>query len=134
MIYHHISLVEEYLLCYGMYKKYTHQRWHGEGDLNKVVRNDDDIEDDSDTTKPIEHGGIGSLLDELHQDIHSNIPMSTSASEDSSNHEHNINEIKETSKQFAKLIRDAREPLYPNYVKFSKLEFLIKLLHLKTMN
>ena len=52
-----------------------------------------------------------------------------------SDHEHNIQlEIEGTSEQFAKLVRDTREPLYPNYAKFSKLEFLIKLFHIKIMN
>ena len=56
-----------------------------------------DTEDDSDAAKPIKYDGIGSLLDDLHQDVRSNIPMSISASEGSSNHKHNINEIEETS-------------------------------------
>ena len=34
---------------------------------------------------------------------------------------------------FEKLMRDAKEPLYPNYKKFSKLEYLIKLLYNKNM-
>ena len=42
MIYHHITLVEEHLLHYGMDKKYTCWIWHGEGDPNEVVRDDDD--------------------------------------------------------------------------------------------
>ena len=107
MIYHHISLVEEHLLCYGMDKKYTCWIWHGEGDLNEVVRDDDNIEDDSDATKPIEHGDIGLVLDDLYQDVRSNVSMSTSTSKDSSDHEYNINEVKETSEQFANLVRDA---------------------------
>ena len=56
-------------------------------------------------------------------------------SENNSDHEHNIQlEVERTSEQFAKLVRDAREPLYPNCIKFFKLEFLIKLLHIKTVS
>ena len=97
MVYHHITLVEEHLLHYGMDKKYTCWIWHGEDDPNEVMHDDDDIEDDSDTTEPIKYGGIDSLLDDLHQDVHSNVPISTSASKGSSNHEHNINEVEGTS-------------------------------------
>ena len=100
-----------------------------------MVRDDDDTEDDSDATGPVEHSGIEKLLDDLHQDASSNIRMSTTTSESNSDHKHNIQlEIEGTSEQFAKLVRDAREPLYPNCTKFSKLEFLIKLLHIKTVN
>ena len=53
MIYHHITLVEEHLLYYDMDKKYTCWIWHGEGDLNEMVRDDDDTEDDSDAAGPI---------------------------------------------------------------------------------
>ena len=66
MVYRHITLVEKYLLCYGMDKKYTRWIWHGEDDLNEVVHNDDDTEDDSDAAESIEHDGIGELLDNLH--------------------------------------------------------------------
>ena len=55
--------------------------WHGESDLNEVMHDDGDIKDDNAAAAPIEYDGIGSLLDDLHQDIHSNISMSTSASE-----------------------------------------------------
>ena len=54
------------------------------------MHDDDDIEDDSDAAEPIEHGGIGELLDDLHQDICSNVRMSTSTSEGNFDHEHNI--------------------------------------------
>ena len=61
--------------------------------------------------------------------------MSTSASEGNSDYEHNIQlEIEGTSEQFVKLVRNAQEPLYSYFVKFSKLEFLIKLLNIKIMN
>lgn len=68
-------------------------------------------------------------MDDLRQGVQSNIPISTSASGDTSDHK-----MADTSDQFAKLVRDAREPLYPNCAKLSKLEFLIKLLHLKNVN
>ena len=55
MVYHHIILFEEHLLHYGMDKKYTCQIWHGEGDPNEVVRDDDDTKDDSDVAKPVEY-------------------------------------------------------------------------------
>ena len=90
MVYHHITLIEEHLLYYGMDKKYTCWIWHGESDPNKVVHDDDDTEDDSDAAEPIEHSDIGELLDDLYQDVCSNICMSTSASEGNSDHDHNI--------------------------------------------
>ena len=62
MVYHHITLIEEHLLHYSMDKKYTCWIWHVEGDPNEVVHDDDDTEDDSDITEPIERDGIGELL------------------------------------------------------------------------
>ena len=98
MVHHHISLVEKYLLRYGMDKKYTYWIWHREGDLNEVVYDDDDTEDDSNTIESIEHSDIRELLDDLHQDVCSNVCMSTSASEGNSDHEHNIQlEVEGTS-------------------------------------
>ena len=101
-------VLEEHLLHYGMDKKYICWIQHGEDDPNEVVHDDDDIEDDSDVARPIEHSGIEKLLDDLHQDTYSNICMSTTASESNSDYEHNIwLEVEGTSKQFAKLVRDA---------------------------
>ena len=61
--------------------------------------------------------------------------MNITTSESNSDYEHNIwLEVEGTSEQFAKLVRDSREPLYPNCTKIFKLEFLIKLLHIKIMN
>ena len=40
--------------------------------------------------RSIEYDGIEKLLDDLHQDVYSNICMSTSTSEGNSDHEHNI--------------------------------------------
>ena len=45
---------------------------------------DDDIKDDIDASEPTEHGGICSLLDNLHQSVHSNIPKNTNAPEGNS--------------------------------------------------
>ena len=98
MVYHHITLVEEYLLRYSMDKKYIYWIWHGEGDLNKVVHDDDDTEDDSDAAEPVEYDGIEELFEDLHQGVCSNICISTSASEGNSDHEHNIQlEVEGTS-------------------------------------
>ena len=58
-----------------MDKKYTRWIWHGEGDSNEVVRDDDDTEDDSDAAGPVEHSGIRELLDDLHQGVCSNVRM-----------------------------------------------------------
>ena len=53
-----------------------------EGDLNEVMHDDDNTEDNSDATEPIEHGGIGELLlNDLYLGVCSNIRMSTNASE-----------------------------------------------------
>jgi Transposase family tnp2/Domain of unknown function (DUF4218)/Transposase-associated domain len=142
-VYRHISLVEEHLLRFGMDKKYTRWVWHGEGDPyapvrheghQMVMRHDDHREDVGGAAEPAEHSGIGSLLHDLHQGVQSNVPITTCAPESSSDHEHHIDEIEGCSEQFAKLVKDAREPLYPNCTKMSKLEFLIKLLNIKTTN
>ena len=73
-----------------MDKKYTCWIWHGEGDPNKVVCDDDDTEDDSDAGGRVEHSGIGELFDNVHQGACSNVRLSTIASESNSDHEYNI--------------------------------------------
>ena len=78
--------MEEHLLCYDMDKKYTCWIWHEEDDPNEVIRDDDDTEDDSDAAEPVEQSGIGELLDDLHQDIYSNIRMSTNTSKGNFDH------------------------------------------------
>ena len=79
---------------------------------------DDDTEDDSDADGPVEHTSIGELLHDLYQSACSNVQVNTAASESNSDYEHNIQlEVEETSEQFAKLVRDAWEPLYPNCFK-----------------
>ena len=76
---------------------------------NEVVHDDNNNEDDSNADKTVEHDGIGELLDDLYQDIWSNVRISTSASEDNFDHEHNIRlEGEGTFELFAKLVRDAR--------------------------
>ena len=91
LIYHHITLVEEHLLQYGMDKKYTCWIQHGEGDPNEVVHDDDDTEDDSiDGAGLVEYSGIEKLLDDLHQGACSNVRMNTVVSECNSDHEYNI--------------------------------------------
>ena len=59
---------------------------------------DDDINDDIDVAEPIEYGGIDSLLDDLHHPSISNVSISTSASQGSSDYEYNIDEVEGTSK------------------------------------
>ena len=69
-----------------MDKKYTCWIWHEEDDPNKVVRDNNDTEDNSDAAKPVEHNGIGELLDDLYQVVCSNVCISISASEGNSDH------------------------------------------------
>ena len=64
--------------------------WHGEGDPNEVVRDNDDTKDDSDAAGPVEQSGIRELLDDLYQGVCSNIRISTTAFESNFDHEHNI--------------------------------------------
>ena len=83
-------MFEKHLLQYGMDKKYTCWTQHGEGNPNEVVHDDDETENDSDANGPVEHSGIGKLLDDLHQGACSNVRMNTAASESNSDYEHNI--------------------------------------------
>ena len=73
IVYCYITLIEKYLLHYGMDKKYTCWTWHGEGDPNEVVHDNDDTKDDSDADGPVKHSGIEELLDDLHQGACSNV-------------------------------------------------------------
>ena len=62
------------------------------------------------------------MLDDLYEGAHlENRPNNSSDSMDNTNDGY-----------FEKVMRDAKEPLYPN-CKFSKLKYLIKLLHGKIM-
>ena len=73
------------------------------------------------------------MLDDLYEGAHANqcgdkfIP-DENTHDNSSDSRNNANDG-----YFEKLMRDSKEPLYPNCKKFSKLKLLIKLLHSKTV-
>ena len=119
------EVVERHLLMHGIVKSYVRWIYHGE-DFENNFANDEGVEenyeqgnevddmhgmiDDIATSRFGDHWGVGE--ESIEQSVHVN-----------------GGEVD----TFLKLLNDAEQELYPGCKKFSKLSFLVKLLHLKMM-
>lgn len=107
--------VKTHLICDGIWLHYTNWVCHGEepvGDISSEEINEEEQQMTADNTIQ--------MLHEL-QDAE----MVVRCDEDEPNAK---------AKEFYKLLDDAETPLYPGCQKVSRLTFLLKLLHIKTMN
>ncbi|XP_062012557.1 uncharacterized protein LOC133729103 isoform X3 [Rosa rugosa] len=105
--------VEDHLYANGMAKGYTKWTDHGE--------NDDDFELEDDILESENEEDVDDVVEMLNE---------FQAHDDRESQEHVP--IMEENK-FRRLMRDAEQELYPGCRKFSKLSFIVKLLHLKIM-
>ena len=124
------SVVDSHLYQYEFTQSYTQWVHHGEScALPPVVsRVDDRVSNDAD-----DHGDG---LHELLHDVIAGTYMGDNVGEASTSR---ISPIREESTvdyvdEFDSLMGDANRQLYPGCTKYSKLHFVIKLMHLKTLN
>ncbi|XP_026452340.1 uncharacterized protein LOC113352780 [Papaver somniferum] len=112
-----IQLVEDHLQYFGIHKNY--KLWIHHGEDYEIVSDDDDV--DEEETQGYTTNGVSELLEDVCARANNNECPGT---QDSC----------ENIDMFDSLLKGACEPLYPNYKKFSKLEFVMRLMHIKIMN
>ncbi|KAF5471704.1 hypothetical protein F2P56_008477 [Juglans regia] len=119
--------VESHLYIKGINPNYTHWIFHGEEETRSFNADDEDSERDGadeyidDMVHMLDDIRSGTFVD-VPQDHTDPLPTSGSILDDPS-----------SSSSFDQLLEDARRPLLPGCTKFSKLSFIVKLLHIKTL-
>ncbi|CAL5419916.1 unnamed protein product [Camellia sinensis] len=130
-----IEEVEIHLYAYGVVTSYTRWVYHGEGfelNDNDDSQNENDEYLDNVTEKS---NSPNTEVREVIHDIRSGTTTFGYVGEASSSRNPDLPSScgGETNK-FARLMRDAEQDLYPDCQRFSKLSFMVKLLHLKIFN
>ncbi|KAF5476994.1 hypothetical protein F2P56_003676 [Juglans regia] len=128
--FHTLSLVEDHLFIIGIDPTYTEWIFHGEDDpFLDATFSDDEGDDASASNDYIDD--VDDMLDDIRVG---------SFMDDSATNQGNANTNDEpptyntsTNLNFEELVADARRPLYPSCATFSKLSFIVKLLHIKTL-
>ena len=121
--------VDSHLLVHGIIKNYI--RWTHHGEEFEYVSNDGIVEDQQgeETIEDIEDADIQEMI----HDIATGELGDTWLGDDSTNHQ-DLSKDEGEADTFAKLFREAKQKLYPDCENFSKLSFVVKLLHIKIMN
>ena len=117
------EVVYEHLVCDGFTSNYTRWIFHGEGTMSYSS-----FDDDQYAQKGAEFSDdMSSMLNDI-------FPFSSfDDAEGDLGHEPREGPNAETRKYF-ELMEEAKQPLYPNCEKFSKLSFLVQLLQLKCLH
>ncbi|XP_026429861.1 uncharacterized protein LOC113326328 [Papaver somniferum] len=110
-------VVEDHLQDFGIHRNYT--LWIHHGEDYETVSDDDDV--DEEETQGYTTDGVSELLEDVCARANNNESSGTQNS-------------CENIDMFDSLLKDACEPLYPNCMNFSKLEFVMRLMHIKIMN
>ena len=114
-----INVVRKHLLLKGIDKKYT--RWVHHGEDYEVLSEDED----DDEPGSIDPGCLEEMLADLQRGSMSHVmPL---GDDSSSSDPRELGPL-------GLLFKDAKEALYPGCERHSKMDFLVKLLHLKTIN
>jgi hypothetical protein len=127
--YQHQALVERHILMNGMQSTYT--RWIHHGENFDVYANEHSVEvHEYDSLQELgmnEHDNYSDgNLNELLQDLHN-------AEKDKEDGENENDAEPSNNGSFLKIVmKDAKRQLYPGCTKFSKLTFVVKLLHMKS--
>ncbi|XP_042975438.1 uncharacterized protein LOC122306930 [Carya illinoinensis] len=121
-----ISEVERHLFVMGIDPSYTDWIFHGEEDPINVQSEDEDDHD-------LGQDGYIDDIDEMLGDFHA----ATSVGLDNDRTGHTMGastvEPQRQPSTFEQLLEDARGPLYEGCTTFSRLSFIVKLLHIKTI-
>ncbi|XP_035547412.1 uncharacterized protein LOC108987287 [Juglans regia] len=128
--FHHIAMVEDHLFIVGIDTSYTEWIFHGEEETLPDATFSDEDGDDAhnyndyidDVDEMLDDIRVGSFMDnsgrtELHSDAGPSRHTSGTP----------------IHPNFDELLDNARKPLYPTCTEFSKLSFIVKLLHIKTV-
>ncbi|XP_042974567.1 uncharacterized protein LOC122306194 [Carya illinoinensis] len=128
--FHPISMVEDHLFIVGIDTSYTEWIFHGEEETLQYTTSSDEegIDDYSyndyidDVDEMLDYIRVGSFMD------NSSSPEGEADRVPQGHTAHTP-----IPPNFDELLDDAKMPLYPNCSKFSKLSFIVKLLHIKTI-
>ncbi|KAF5468687.1 hypothetical protein F2P56_012824 [Juglans regia] len=120
-----ITQVEDHLFTIGIDPSYTHWIFHGEDESWIANSSDSDENIDNESQNNVDD------MDELLEDIRAGAFMEHDYFEQGTTSQPTMSERQ--SKNFEQLLDDVRCPLYPHCEKFSKLSFIVKLLHIKTI-
>ncbi|XP_042983252.1 uncharacterized protein LOC122312657 [Carya illinoinensis] len=118
--------VEDHLFMIGIDPSYTHWIFYGEGENWSV--NSSSFDDDTNVQS---HNFIDDM-DEMIEDTQAASFIDLAFGESGTALEPPMSDWQ--LKTFDQLFEDARLPLYPTCEKFSKLSFIVKLLHIKTVD
>ena len=123
------NVVFDHLLIKGIDGFYTRWIFHGEKSNYNIIAKDhpnnqsEVVDDGVPPCDEIDYDGIQEMLDDYKNYIGDGL----------GNGEDDV--TRTTHKQsFDELLREAQRELYPGYSRFSKLSFIVKLLHLKVYN
>jgi hypothetical protein len=148
--YHHQSVVERHILMYGMESTYTRWIHHGEnfdvdvvehpvvvhdhagGSIQGLGVTEDDNNGSLQGLSATEDDDSGAVnFDGLLQDL---CTAEKESKQDGEDHDGNSNADPADNESFFKLVmKEAKRELYPGCTKFSKLSFVVKLLHMKSL-
>ncbi|XP_042941123.1 uncharacterized protein LOC122275881 [Carya illinoinensis] len=123
------TVVRDHLFLRGIDRSYTQWIFHGEDDPFHANRSDDpDDGDDTgeyidDVDEMLDDIRVGSFVDDI-------TGLNASGSDDD-NAQPNVGTSRHHT--FEQYVEDARRPLYPSCTTYSKLSFIVKLLHIKTI-
>ncbi|XP_042969124.1 uncharacterized protein LOC122301817 [Carya illinoinensis] len=128
--FHSNRTIEDHLFFRGIDPTYTPWIFHGEDDPFLSATFSDEDEDDM-----LAHSDYIDDLDELLDDIRHGSSMENHIINDRSSYAHDQPSASNApvNSNFEDLVADARRPLYPTCTKFSKLSFIVKLLHIKSI-
>ncbi|XP_042939329.1 uncharacterized protein LOC122274348 [Carya illinoinensis] len=128
--FHSIRIVEDHLFFRGIDPTYTDWIFHGEDDpfLSAALS----AEEEADTSANYDYIDD---LEEMFDDIRHGSYMDHHSTDDGSIDADDQDQTFDgrTIFNFEELVSDARRPLYPSCTKFSKLSFIVKLLHIKSI-
>ncbi|KAF5467964.1 hypothetical protein F2P56_012164 [Juglans regia] len=119
-----ISQVERHLFITGIDPTYTDWIFHGEQEPMNFMGPDDEEPDNLDDSYVDD-------IDDMLGDIHA--ATTVGIDEDAAPHTSGTSTVEPEPTTFEKLLEDARRPLYDGCTTFSKLSFIVKLLHIKSI-
>ncbi|XP_041004046.1 uncharacterized protein LOC121249404 [Juglans microcarpa x Juglans regia] len=127
MLFHPFRVVEDHLLITGIDPNYNEWIFHGEEESLPTHLSNEGDDRDSGNDDYIDN------VDEMLNDIWVGSFMDHEARNSSCDEANVGGHTSDTPKYqtFEGLLDDARHPLYPSCTKFSKLSFIVKLLHIK---
>ena len=120
------EVIEDHMFIRGVVKTYVRWIFHGEG------LEDSSSDDDCETDTHEENHENTSMHEMINDIAFGQMGHEWGGREDSISQGSHIPNKKENF--FLRMLGDAEQELYPGCKKYSKLSFIVKLLHLKTMN